>query len=216
MPRPAPLKDAAPRPRQRVTPVQARSRRKLDAILDATAALLVRQGAEAISILAIAEVAGVAPPTVYHYFENRLAVFAALAERTMAAVDSGLAARLEAFAVSSEESVAGLLHALYQAYRDAPGYVAVLTALRAEPSLREVVQESNRRIADVLAGVLVQRTPLRQQRAQRIGWILSESCELVLEAALMAPPLEAEALLAELTVMMDALFRHYVGMPRDQ
>jgi AcrR family transcriptional regulator len=214
MSRPVPLKTEPARPRQRVMPVQARARRKLDAILDATAVLLARQGAEAATMLAIADEAGVSPATVYHYFENRLAVFAAVAERTMTAVDGALSAQLEAFAASAEQSSGPLLQVLYHAYHDAPGYVQVLTALRAEPALRALVQESNRRIAEVLADVLVRRTGLPPARATRVGWILSESCEQVLEAALMAPAAEAAALLGELTVMVDALFRHYIGEGR--
>ncbi|MFO1373736.1 MAG: TetR/AcrR family transcriptional regulator [Agitococcus sp.] len=201
---------ATQRPRQRVSPVQERSRQKLNTILDATANLLVQQGVEATTMLAIAEAADLSPATVYHYFENRLAIFAALAERTMTMVDNNLSERLTAFAVSNEQSTHELLQTLYQLYHQTPGYVSLLTALRAEPSLQALVRESNRRIADVICEVLVRRTSLALRRAQRLGWILSQSCDQVLQEALLSMPEEAQALLEELTEMVDTLLVHYI------
>ena len=211
MPR-SPSTAPSPVPRQRVRPVQERARRKIDAILDATAGLLSQGGIEAVSTLAIAEAAGIPPATVYHYFENRLAVFAALAERTMAGVDGEMARQLGSFAQSPELSSRVLLYTLYGAYREAPGYVPILRALRAEPVLYELVQESNRRSAAVIAAVLTARTTLSADRAGRVAWMLSESCEQILQAALVAEPVEAEALLEELVVMVDALFAHYLAL----
>jgi len=89
--------------------------------------------------------------------------------------------------------------------------VAVLAALRAEPALQELVKESNQRIADVLAAMLLLRSPLSPERARRISWIMSECTETVLEAALIADAQEATALLDELGVIVDCLFEHYAG-----
>lgn len=197
--------------RQRVVPVQARSRQRIDAILDATAALLATAGPEAATTSAIARAAGTTPATVYHYFENRLAVFAALARRTMAAVDAALTERLAALAAAEALSSGDLLASLYQAYRDAPGYVAVLRALRAEPALHELVQESNLRMARVIADLLRGRTRLDGARALRVAVIMSEVCEQVLQAALMAGDDEATLLIAEMTEMLDVLLAHYTA-----
>lgn len=210
MPRSATDRPPARPPRQRVTPVQARARQRIDAILDATARLLAAGSTEGVSMLAIAEAAGVPPATVYHYFENRLAVFAALARRTSAGVDAALTALLEDFAVSDRFDVGGLLVHLHAAYREAPGYVAVLRALRAEPALQEVVQESNARMAAVLADLLQRRTGLGAARAGRVAWILSEACEQVVQAALVAGETDAAALIAEMAEMVEVLLRHYV------
>lgn len=199
--------------RQRVVPVQARSRQRIDAILDATAALLAAAGAEAATTTAIARAAGTTPATVYHYFENRLAVFAALARRTMAEVDAALTESLTALGESDALDSGELLATLYRAYHEAPGYVSVLRALRAEPALGELVRESNARMATVIAAVLARRTRLAPERAARVAQILSEVCEQVLQAALMAPPGEAAQLMAEMAEMLDVLFRHYVSLP---
>jgi hypothetical protein len=103
------------------------------------------------------------------------------------------------------------LHYLFRAYREAPGYAQVLQVLSAEPSLRDIVQASNRRIANGLADMLVRRADLPFERAERVAWIISESCEQVLQQALASNPEQAEALMQELIEIVDVLFAHYVG-----
>lgn len=197
------------RPQQRVVPVQARSRRKMDAILDATAGLLAGPGLEAVSMLAIAQAAGVPTATVYHYFENRIAVLAALAERTMARVDEGITRHMAEFADQGDFDADVLLHGMYRAYREAPGYVPVLRALRAEPALQAVVKASNDRVADSLAVVLVVHAAMTPLRGRRVAGILSEACEQVLELALMSDEEEARSLISEMVEMLEVLLVHY-------
>ncbi len=196
-------------PQQRVRPVQARSRKKIDAILDATADLLQRYGIDAVTTLAIAEKAGVPPATVYHYFENRLAIFAALARRIIDAVDTNLMPILAEKLAAPVPEIRAILQGLFDAYAQSPGYVPVLTAMRAEPALQELVRESNQRSADFLASVLQRRTRLSPERAARVAWIISESCEIVLEQALISDAQEANALLDEQSTMVEVLFLHY-------
>lgn len=197
-------------PKQRVKPVQKRSRLKIEAILDATARLLAERGLEAATMLAIAEQAALPPATVYHYFESRLAVFAALAERTMAQVDDELEQYIGQFAASGQVSAAALLKHLHEAYRQAPGYVQILQALRAEPALHHIISASNQRMAGVIASTLEQRARLGRERASRVAWIISEVCELVLQKALGSEAEEADAIMQELIEMLDVLFQHYV------
>lgn len=203
--------DGQQRPQQRVKPVQERSRKKIDAILDATASLLELYGVEAASTSAIAEKAGIPVATVYHYFENRLAVFAALAQRTMGEVDTQLEQLLAEQLAAPVPEWRSVLALLFDAYSKAPGYTAVLTALKAEPALQEIVHESNQRIANVLGGVLMVHTSLSEDRAARVAWIMSETCEVVLQKALASGEEEKAALLDELSSIVEALFGYYVG-----
>lgn len=213
MPRVNRITAAGPqRPKQRVQPVQERSRRKIDAILDGTARLLERFGVDAVSTSAIAEEAAIPPATVYHYFENRLAIFAALAKRIMDDVDRGLMDLLQKQLTAPVPNLRLILQALFQAYKQAPGYVQVLSVLRAEPALQEMVHESNQRVADLLAQLLVGCTALPPERTRRIAWIMSESTEIVLQAALMADADEAQALLDEHSVIVECLFAHYSAL----
>ena len=63
----------------RRTPRQARSQKRVDAILQAAASLLNERGFEAMTTSAIAERAGVPVGTLYQFFPNRDAVLAGLA-----------------------------------------------------------------------------------------------------------------------------------------
>lgn len=86
---------SSPRPRRQAR--QARSRETIDAILDAAAQVLLRRGYVHATTNHIADRAGVSVGTLYQYFEDKDAVFAAIIDRE--------AARLLAF-VNSEAPAA--------------------------------------------------------------------------------------------------------------
>ena len=62
----------------RKQPAQARAKRTWNAILDGAAQVLVTQGYERATTDRIAERTGVSVGTVYEYFPNKDAIFAAL------------------------------------------------------------------------------------------------------------------------------------------
>ncbi len=68
-------------PQPRRLPVQARARATFEAILEASARVLVERGYDAASTNRVAEVAGVSIGTLYQYFPNKEALFVALIER---------------------------------------------------------------------------------------------------------------------------------------
>ncbi|MBZ0115493.1 MAG: TetR/AcrR family transcriptional regulator [Sandaracinaceae bacterium] len=67
----------------RKRPVQARSRRRFDAILAAAGELFAEHGVEATAMEAIAARAGTSIGSVYQYFPDKRAVFVALAEQVL-------------------------------------------------------------------------------------------------------------------------------------
>ena len=118
---------------------------------------------------------------------------------------------MDTFSQSQQKSSRDILLFLYDLYRQTMGYAPLLSILRVEPSLQQLVKESNQHISDILCEVLIRRTPLSLRRAQRISVILGESCEQVLHAALLKDQVEAEALIDELVEIIDALFIYYVN-----
>jgi AcrR family transcriptional regulator len=82
-------KRAAPTPREpeaateRRVPVQARSRRRHEAILDAAAEIFAESGFEVATVEAIAERAHTSIGSVYQFFPNKVALFDAVAERCL-------------------------------------------------------------------------------------------------------------------------------------
>lgn len=72
-----------PSPKQRKKPTQERSRKRVEAILDAAGDLFADRGVEATTMEAIAERAGTSIGSVYQYFEDKQGVFLGVAEREL-------------------------------------------------------------------------------------------------------------------------------------
>ncbi len=83
------------KPSVRKAPVQSRSRMTVDAILQATAHILTRQGYDALTTNHVAGRAGVSVGSLYQYFPNKEALLLALSRRHMndieATIDDALA-----------------------------------------------------------------------------------------------------------------------------
>jgi AcrR family transcriptional regulator len=138
-------------PRRR--PSQERSRDRVERILDATAALLGDTPADKITTAAIAEEAGVPIGSVYQYFPNKLSVLAELARRVMEQVDLKTASLIaEDFGVLPwDQAIDRAIDATIQGYAEQPGYAQLLLSIRPTPEFRLVTDESNERVAAMLA-----------------------------------------------------------------
>ena len=138
-------------PRRR--PSQERSRDRVERILDATAALLGDTPVDKITTAAIAEEAGVPIGSVYQYFPNKLAVLAELARRVMEQVDLKTASLIaEDFGVLPwDQAIDRAIDATIQGYAEQPGYLQLLLSIRPTPEFRLITDESNERVAAMLA-----------------------------------------------------------------
>jgi len=139
-------------PRRR--PSQERSRERVERILDATAALLGDDmPADQITTAAIAEEAGVPIGSVYQYFPNKLAVLAELARRVMEQVDNKTASLIaEDFGVLPwDQAIDRAIDATMQGFAEQPGYLQLLLSIRPTPEFRLITDESNERMAALLA-----------------------------------------------------------------
>lgn len=67
----------------RRTPTQARSKKRVEAILEAAARVFIEEGFDAASTDAIAARAGTSVGSIYQFFPNKLALFEALAARCL-------------------------------------------------------------------------------------------------------------------------------------
>jgi AcrR family transcriptional regulator len=134
-------------------PSQERSRDRVERILDATAALLAEMPVDKITTAAIAEKASVPIGSVYQYFPNKLAVLAQLARRVMEEVDLKTASLIaEDFGVLPwDQAIDRAIDATMQGYAEQPGYIQLLLSLRPTPEFGEITNESNERVAALLA-----------------------------------------------------------------
>lgn len=98
-------------------PSQKRAKVTVEAMLDAAMLLLKRRGAHAITTNRIAETAGVSIGSVYQYFPNKHAVFAALHERHIGLVSEVISRKIRDSAESSlEELIEGLIDGMIEAH----------------------------------------------------------------------------------------------------
>jgi AcrR family transcriptional regulator len=113
---------------QRRAPSQARARVTVEAILEAAARIIRRQGVDALTTNRIAEVAGVGIGTLYGYFPDKAAVMIALARRIL---DEDVAALSAALADSGESD---LVRAVVR---------ALIARHRTDPALRRTVMRQH-------------------------------------------------------------------------
>ncbi len=95
----------------RKSPKQDRSRQLVDAIVEATARVLVKDGFEALQVTDVAELAGVSVGSLYQYYPHKEALVVAVLEREAEREAAFLAERLAAV---TPPTLAGLLRAVIE------------------------------------------------------------------------------------------------------
>jgi AcrR family transcriptional regulator len=137
------LKKMSTNPRK--SAVQRRSRLTVNAIMEATARILIREGFDKASTNRIAEVAGVSVGSLYQYFPSKEAIVAALIDRhnsqVMQAVQGELA---EAVNLPMEQAVRKLVAVAVRAHRIDPKLHRVLAEQIPRVGRLEKVETFNR------------------------------------------------------------------------
>jgi AcrR family transcriptional regulator len=108
-------------------PRQRRAQQTVEAILDAVVRIVKREGAQAVTTNRIAEVAGASIGSVYQYFPDKRAIFAALHRRHIEQVDRMLESTLVRNASSSlEELMRAMIDGMVDAHSTAPEFYQAL------------------------------------------------------------------------------------------
>ncbi|MEW6577130.1 MAG: helix-turn-helix domain-containing protein [Pseudomonadota bacterium] len=183
-------------------PVQYRSLATYEKLLDAAGELLAEEGVERISTNRIADRAGVTPPTLYHYFEDKYAVLTALGKRLMDAQNALVALD----PAQDEATIAKTLLDHVELTRKSAGGPWVMRMLRAVPQLAEVRLSSHRALAEALAERALALNPqkgraslvLRARLAVDLGYA---AIELVFDE----PELDREEVMADAARAIRAL-----------
>ena len=199
-------------PRRR--PSQERSRDRVERILDATAALLGDTPVERITTAAIAEQAGVPIGSVYQYFPNKLAVLAELARRVMEQVDLKTASLIaEDFGVLPwDEAIDRAIDATMQGYAEQPGYVQLLLSIRPTPEFRAVTDESNERVAAMLAVHPALQAVIPANKIQLVTRAAIQAANSLQDWALSEEdPDLANRIISEMKTLLKAYLAVYMG-----
>jgi AcrR family transcriptional regulator len=142
---------AEPTSAPRRVPTQARSRKRVERVLDAAAAMVVRDGVEALTTRDIASESGVPVASLYQYFADKEAVLLALAQRDMDEMDAEVAAALVDLESGPALTVASVVRATMTAfvrvYHRRRAFVEIYLRGRTNAAVHRFGREHNERVA---------------------------------------------------------------------
>lgn len=150
---------AKPTRRPRRRPIQGRSRATVDAIVGATARVLVRRGWSGLTTNHVAATAGVSVGTLYEYFASKEALVRQLVERHLDRAESLLRDRIATLAVAGltlEPLVRAMVEAMIELHADDPRLHRVLFE---EVPHERAVRARVRALEDAAAGALARLLP---------------------------------------------------------
>jgi AcrR family transcriptional regulator len=138
----------------RARPQQERSQQTYDQLLNAAGELLAEVGLDGISTNMICARAGLTPPALYRYFNDKYAVLEALGQRLMTRQNVALEAWIARYVTGGITVLRGnieeLLRATAAVTASEPGAVWILRALHASPRLVHIRVASHRWVTDRL------------------------------------------------------------------
>lgn len=132
-------------------------------LLDTAGLLLAEVGMERISTNMICERAGVTPPALYYYFQDKFEIVEALGQRLMDRQNEALVRWLEKYAADGAEGYANhteeLLRELAEITKREPGGIWIERALHSSPKLEHVRIESHRYVTNLLTEAFAAHLP---------------------------------------------------------
>jgi AcrR family transcriptional regulator len=147
----------------RQPPKQDRARQTQARLLDVAGDLLAEVGLERISTNMIAARAGLTPPALYRYFDDKYAVIEALGRRLMErqndVLENWITRHAPGGIADMADHIGDLLAENAAVTRTEPGAVWILRALHATPRLVHVRLESHRHVTGRLADACALHLP---------------------------------------------------------
>jgi AcrR family transcriptional regulator len=148
--------------RVRRTPVQRRSRERVERILKAAEEVVVSSGVEELSTREVAGQADIPVATLYQYFADRDAIVAALIDRHVSSMDARIATALTELSTYSVRSIVEATVAAYRAdYDERPSYVVLWFQGRLSAEIAAFIRERDDLLADALHRFAVDEGLLR-------------------------------------------------------
>lgn len=193
---------------------QARSRATIDALIEATARILVREGFEKASTNRIAEIAGVSIGSLYQYFPSKEALVAAVIDRHNAEIMELVRAALTEVAdLPIETAVRKLVTVAIEAHRIKPRLHRVLAEQIPRTGQFMDVEAFNREVHTLVRAYLESR---RKEMRKLDLDIATFICVSAIEAVAHNTVLNQAEMLSEKTVkvLVDETTRLVVGYLR--
>lgn len=195
-------------------PVQARSKRRYEAILDAAAAEFAAQGFENTTVEAIAARADTSIGSVYQFFANKRELFVAIGERCVERTRTLYEAVVqpEALGGSWVEFLEGAVDAFIQMARSDPDLKAVNANLHLYGLIEEIDIALMRELSDGAAAALGFFAPeLPEVRRAAAGKTIVQTINAFLFFSSRVTEAEANETLVEMKRMLRAYLETLVG-----
>lgn len=191
-------------------PVQARARRTVEKILQASLEILIEDGVTALNTNKVASRAGVNIATLYTYFPDKAAIIAHLATRfenlraesvEKSAAQLGTADYRQWFADSIDRMIEFRLNE--------PGGLAIRRALLSTPELMHLdLLSTERAVAAKIEGIMAQGKGLSAAKAKLISRVYTVAATAILDDAFCGTPHDVEEI-EEFKRMVNAYFDFY-------
>lgn len=194
-------------------PMQARSRERVERILDAAAKLLAEDGYDAVKTNAIAKRADVSIGSVYQFFPNRFAIFNALAERYRAKISESLFVHLEPATIDSwEEALENTIDSLALLWRTDWAFHSVWLAIQNTAELRDSSEHYRHAlISSPLADFFGRLLPgLPRTQILTMGRVILETSNLLLDLSMRGGPKQDEMIIDELKFVLHRYIKGHI------
>jgi AcrR family transcriptional regulator len=176
--------------RLRRRPQQARSRARVQRLLEAADRVLADEGYSALTVRRLAEEAEVPVGTIYQFFDDKGAVVDALARRYIGEFD----AMIELLVADAESGpwddvVDTVMDAAIGMYRSQPGYLAIWIGRHLSPELQQVDEANNAAIAAGLRRIVIaQHGVPDDERLARACQVAVQTTDALLQLAFRLDP----------------------------
>ena len=198
--------DATPR---RV-PAQARSRRRVEQILDQAAQLVISRGVDALTTRDIAAAAEVPVASLYQYFSDKEDVLLALAARDMDEMDEQVAADLAALdQLTVRDVVRTAMLAFVKVYHRRRAFVEIYLRGRTNVAVHQFGRDHNTRIAETLRAFALERGLATEELTETIALLAIEIGDRVFQLAFEHDDEGDQVILEEGMAMMTAYLERY-------
>ena len=206
----------------RKKPQQARSVATVEAILEATARILLTDGLEKLSTNRVAKVAGVSVGSLYQYFPNKVALIEALCQRHVDEMMDLMNQCLSEFSASTvEEAVRMFIHGMMQAHALEPELHHAVMLASNQLGLQTIDDIEVRSSAGVRMWLEMHRDEVVPNDLDLATFVLILSVEAVTHAGLLAilPTTEPELRRQKIEALeaeVNAFVLGYLGVPSTQ
>ncbi len=202
----------------RRVPVQARSRERVERILDAAAQLLSDEGYDAVKTNLIAKRAGVSIGSIYQFFPNRFAIFNALADRQREKIATALSKTMGPKSPDRpwEESLEEGFEALAEMWRSDWAFHTVWLAIQNTAELTEAREQYremliNEELVYFLRRILPDES---ESRLKTIARVMLEAGNVLLDQSMRNGDEQDPLVIDELKFLMHSYIGAHVNSAR--